>query len=73
MLQGPADVARFAAGVLLIVLGALLLAEGVASTVTKTAVFFEGVNRGFEFIVGLAIVIVGASLIPARKRPSTTC
>ncbi len=65
---GARDVGRFVAGIVLIVLGALLLAEGIAGSITNSTLFFEGVNRGFEFIVGLVTLIVGASMIPEMKR-----
>ncbi len=61
------DVFGFGASIVLIVLGALLLAEGVFGSVTGTTLFLEGVNRGFEFVVGLVTVIVGASLMPPPK------
>lgn len=65
-----ADIGMFGGGLIVIVLGALLLAEGVAGTVTNSTIFFEGVNRGFEGVVGFIAVILGASLIPRPKSPS---
>lgn len=62
-----ADIGMFAGGLIVIVLGALLLAEGIAGTVSNSTIFFEGVNRGFEAIVGLISVILGASLVPRPK------
>lgn len=61
------DVFGFGASVVLIVLGALLLAESIVGSMNGTTLFFEGVNRGFEFIVGLVTLIVGASLMPPAK------
>jgi len=63
----PADVAHFAAALFLIVLGALMLAEGIVGAMNGSTLFFEGVNRGFEFVVGLVTLIVGASLMPPEK------
>ncbi len=63
------DIFAFGASMVLIVLGALLLAEGVIGSVNGTMLFFEGVNRGFEFIMGLVTVIVGASMMPSQKPP----
>lgn len=63
------DVFAFGASIVLIVLGALLLAEGVIGSVNGTTLFFEGVNRGFEFIMGLVTIIVGASQMPSQKPP----
>ncbi len=65
---GVRDVGRLGAGLLLIVLGALMLAEGIAGSITNSVLFFAGVNRGFEFVVGLVTVIVGASMVPEMKR-----
>ncbi len=61
------DVLNAGASIVLIVLGALLLAEGVVGALNGTTLFFGGVNRGFEFIMGLVTVIVGASLMPPQK------
>ncbi len=61
------DIFGFGASIVLIVLGALLLAEGVAGSLNGTMLFFDGVNRGFEFVMGLVTIIVGASLMPAAK------
>ena len=66
---GPADVIRFGVGLVLIVLGGLLMTEGIVGAVNETTLFFEGVNRGFEFVVGFVTIVVGASLIPAIKQP----
>ncbi len=65
---GVRDVFGCGASVVLIVLGALLLAEGVFGSVTGTTLFFGGVNRGFEFIMGLVTVIVGAALMPSQRQ-----
>ena len=64
---GPRDVAQFGAGIVVIVLGALMLAESVVGAINGTTLFFEGVNRGFEFVVGFVTIIVGASLVPEMK------
>jgi len=63
----PTDVAHFAAALLLIVLGALMLAEGILGAMNGSTLFFGGVNRGFEFVMGLVTLIVGASMMPAAK------
>ncbi len=61
------DIFSFGASIVLIVLGALLIAEGVIGSINGTMLFFDGVNRGFEFIVGLVTIIVGASEMPEAK------
>jgi len=62
-----ADVARFGAALIVIVLGALMMAESVASMVTGNTLFFESLRRPFEFVVGFIIIVLGATLIPSVK------
>lgn len=66
-LANPRDVVGLAVGIIVIVLGALMLAEAIVGAVNHTTLFFEDVNRGFEFVVGLMAIILGASLIPEQK------
>lgn len=33
----------------------------------KNAIFFEGVNYRFEFVVGYALIILGASIVNSKK------
>ena len=68
---GPADVVRFGVGLAVIVLGALMMAEGIVGALNGTTLFFEGVNRGFEVVVGLVTLTVGASMVP-QARPRAT-
>lgn len=63
-LSAPENAARFAGGVTAITLGALMLAEGVISSVNGGTLFFEGVGRQFEFVVGALAVLLGASIMP---------
>ncbi len=63
----PRDVFSFGAAIVLIVLGALMIAEGIIGALNGTSLFFSGVNRGFEFVMGLVTLIVGASLMPEEK------
>ena len=62
-----ADLARFGAALIVIVLGGLMTAESVVSTVTGSALFFEGIGRPFEFVVGFITIVLGATLIPSVK------
>ncbi len=50
--RNPSDVFGFAVGVVVIVLGALMLADGIAGSINDNSFLFEGVNRGFEVVVG---------------------
>lgn len=65
--RGPRDVANFATGLLVIMLGTVMLTESIVGAMNGSTLFFEGVSRGLEFVVGLVTLIVGASLaLPAR-------
>jgi len=62
-------IGRFAAGIIVLVLGALMIAEAVTSTVANTPfMFLEGVNRGFEFVIGFVAILLAASVIDALLR-----
>ncbi len=65
--RNASDVFSFAVGLVVIVLGALMLADGIVGWLNDTSFLFEGVNRGFEFVVGFMGVVLGASLIPEEK------
>ena len=62
------NVGRFAAGLIVIALGALMIAEGVLGWVTGTSLFYEGVNHSFEFVVGFIAIVLGASLLDEGKK-----
>ena len=51
---------KLAIGVILVVIGALLLADGVIGWVSNTYVFIADVNPTFKFVVGI-IAIVSAT------------
>jgi hypothetical protein len=61
---------RFVFALVVIVGGALMLADSVLGSLQGTTLFFEGVNHSFETIVGLVTLVVGASLIPSKPRPT---
>jgi len=52
---------------IVIVLGALMMAESVVNMVTGTTLFFDGIGRPFEFVVGLIVIVFGATFIPSLK------
>ncbi len=66
--SGPMDLARFVFALVVIVGGPLMLVDPVIGSLQGTTVLFEGVNDGFETIVGLVTLVVDASLIPSRPR-----
>jgi len=60
-------ISRYAASILVLVLGALMISESVTSVVANQSfMFLEGVNRGFEFVVGLIAIVLAATLMDAR-------
>ena len=59
---------RFSGSLLVIVLGAIMLAEGVLSSVTGTSIFFEGINPSFKVVVGFIVIILAASIMQDSKK-----
>ncbi len=57
------------AGIILVVLGALMLAEGIITTMGNPPIFFiDNMNRGFELVVGLVTVVTaGTTMNLGRK------
>jgi hypothetical protein len=61
-------VGRFAAGITALVLGALMVAEAVTSTVANQPfMLLNGVSRDFELMVGAVVIILAASIINECK------
>ena len=61
------EVTRFAGSLIVLVLGALMLAEGVVKSVTKTAIFFPSVDGNFEFVVGFIVLVFAASIMSMNR------
>jgi predicted metal-binding membrane protein len=58
----------FVAGIILVVIGALMLAEGVITLMGNSAfLFVDNMNRGFELVVGLVTIIVAAATLDSSK------
>ena len=58
----------FIAGIILVVLGALMLAEGIITLMGNTAfLFVDNMNRGFELVVGLVTIIVAAATMDSSR------
>jgi len=54
----------FIAGLIVVVLGALMMAEGVVEPVADTSFMFaRDMNRQFEFVVGLVAILLGAAVM----------
>lgn len=54
----------FAFVVLVIALGALMMASSITYAFSKTTIIFGNTDPVFEFFVGFAFVIIAANLIP---------
>ena len=61
------NIPKFVIGILLIIPGAFMIADGVMVMLGNNQIFFNGVNYKFEFIVGYALIILGASNIDSKK------
>jgi hypothetical protein len=61
------NIPTFVIGILLIIPGAFMIADGVLMMLGNGQIFFEGVNYKFEFVVGYALIILGASNIDSKK------
>lgn len=56
------------AGLIVVVLGALMMAEGVVVISGNASFMFaENMNRGFEFVVGLIAIVLGAVVMDLSR------
>jgi hypothetical protein len=61
---GGMKISGLVAGIILTVLGALMMAEGVVTTVGNNSFMFaEDMNRGFEFVVGFISVVLASQVM----------
>jgi hypothetical protein len=61
---GGMRISGLVAGIILTVLGALMMAEGVVTTVGNNSFMFaENMNRGFEFVVGFVTVVLASQVM----------
>ncbi len=65
--RSAADVGHFMGGLIVLVLGALILADSVVGAVSGTPLIFSGMNSGFEFAVGFIAIVLGAAQVPQPK------
>ena len=68
MKVGGMRISGFVTGIIVLVFGALMIAEAVSSTVANTILFFEGVNRGFEFMVVFMAVVLAAYIMDESRK-----
>lgn len=65
---GGMRISGLVAGVILTVLGALMMAEGVVATAGNTSFMFaENMNRGFEFVVGFVTIVLSAIIMDLSR------
>lgn len=58
------NIGNFVSGIIVVVLGALMLADGVVGSIMEgTSFFFEDVNPLFKIVVALISIILGAPLL----------
>lgn len=68
--EAATNAMRFAVGIVIVVVGALMVAEGVLGWVSNTSLFFSGMNDTFVFWVGLLSIMIGGtfmSFFPSRR------
>jgi hypothetical protein len=65
---GGMKISGLIAGIILTVLGALMMAEAVVTTMGNSSFMFaENMNREFEFVVGLVSVVVAAMTMDLNR------
>ncbi len=58
----------FIAGIILVVIGALTLAEGIITLMGNPAfIFIDNMNRSFELVVGIFAILVAASTMDTSR------
>ena len=61
------NIPKFIIGILLILPGAFMIVDGVLSMLGENAIFFQVADYKFEFVLGYALIILGASNIDSKK------
>lgn len=65
---GKMRIGGLVAGVILTVLGALMMAEGVVTMLGNPSfIFIENMNRGFEFVVGFVTVMLAGTTMDLSR------
>ncbi|MCE5213160.1 MAG: hypothetical protein LLF83_00360 [Methanobacterium sp.] len=52
--------------IIVVVIGALLMAEAIVNIVTGEVLFFYDINRGLEFTIGFVFVLLAGYLMPKK-------
>lgn len=61
------NISKIVIGILLIVPGALMIADSILAMLGNKVIFFEGVNIRFEFVMGYALLVLGAINIGSKR------
>jgi hypothetical protein len=62
------NIPRFVASLIVIVLGALMIADSALEMAGNSAIFFEDVNYKFKFVVGFVVIVLAASIMDLSKK-----
>jgi surface polysaccharide O-acyltransferase-like enzyme len=62
------NIPRFVASLIVIVLGALMIADSALVMAGQSQIFFEGVSYKFEFVVGFVVIVLAASIMDLSKK-----
>jgi len=57
------NIPKFIIGILLIIPGAFMIADSILMMLGNNAMFFTDIPFKFEFVVGYALIVLGASNI----------
>ena len=58
----------FVVSIILLVLGALMVADTALVLAKQSQIFFEGINYKFEFVVGVITIIIAANMMKIKER-----
>lgn len=65
---GRMRISGLVSGIILTVVGALMLAEGIITLMGNTPfIFVENMNRGFELVVGLVTIVVAGTTMDLSR------
>jgi threonine/homoserine/homoserine lactone efflux protein len=65
--ETPVKLLILIAGTIIVVVGALLMAEAIVSMVTNNFLFIESFNRWLELLIGLLLTLLGGYTISLSR------
>jgi cell division protein FtsW (lipid II flippase) len=61
------EICKYVGSILILVLGALMISESITSTfANRSFMFHYGINRSFEFVVGLIAMVLSATMTDVK-------